>query len=81
MSGDIAYDLDSNNGSNYEQFLNIFSRICKYIPCFVTTGNHEHNSADDMKLFYGTFQSFGQDTQLASGLNMGPFFLIVFDPY
>jgi hypothetical protein len=34
-----------------------------------------------MKLFYGTFQSFGQDTKLASGLNMGPFFFIGFDPY
>lgn len=25
IDGDIAYDLDSNNGSNYEKFLNLMS--------------------------------------------------------
>jgi DNA repair exonuclease SbcCD nuclease subunit len=47
--------MDSNNGSNYEEFLNLLSRVARYIPVFINTGNHEHNSKDALKLFYNTF--------------------------
>jgi 3',5'-cyclic AMP phosphodiesterase CpdA len=40
LSGDFAYDFDSNNGKNYEEFLAILSRIGKFIPVFLQTGNH-----------------------------------------
>jgi hypothetical protein len=40
INGDLAYDLDSNNGTNYEEFLAILSRICRFIPFIINTGNH-----------------------------------------
>jgi hypothetical protein len=40
INGDLAYDLDTNNGTNYEDFLNLLSRIGKFIPTFINTGNH-----------------------------------------
>jgi metallophosphoesterase superfamily enzyme len=55
INGDIAYDLDSNNGTNYEEFITLLSWFARYVPVFLNTGNHEHNSEDDLKLFYGTF--------------------------
>ena len=45
INGDVAYDLDSNNGRNYEDFLNMLSRIARYVPVIINTGNHEHFSA------------------------------------
>ena len=40
INGDIGYDLDSNNGTNYEEILALISRICRYVPIFINTGNH-----------------------------------------
>lgn len=40
VNGDIAYDLDSNNGTNYEEFLNILSRSARYVPVLMIAGNH-----------------------------------------
>lgn len=40
INGDIAYDLDSNNGTNYEEFLTLLSRFARYVPVFLNTGNH-----------------------------------------
>ena len=81
INGDIAYDLDTNNGTNYESFLNMLSRTSRYIPVFINTGNHEHNSEDALKLFYNSFEMYGKDKKLANSLNLGPLFLIGFDPY
>lgn len=44
VNGDLAYDLDTNNGTNYEEFLNILSRSSRFVPSFLIAGNHEHNS-------------------------------------
>lgn len=55
INGDIAYDLDSNNGLNYEFFVNMLSRIARYVPAYFNTGNHEHLSDDDLKIFYFAF--------------------------
>lgn len=55
MNGDLAYDLDTNNGTNYEEFLNILSRSARYVPAFLIAGNHEHNSKDTELFFYKTF--------------------------
>jgi hypothetical protein len=40
VNGDIAYNLDTNNGKNYEDFLNVLSRIARFVPTFINTGNH-----------------------------------------
>lgn len=40
VNGDLAYDLDSNNGTNYEEFLNILSRASINVPAFFVAGNH-----------------------------------------
>jgi DNA repair exonuclease SbcCD nuclease subunit len=81
VNGDIAYDLDSNNGKNYEEMLNLISRQCRYIPIFLNTGNHEHHSTDDLKFFYNTFEQYDKNTKLATGLSIGNLYLIGFDPY
>lgn len=81
LNGDYAYDLDTNNGKNYELFLLMLSRNARYIPVFLNTGNHEHNSEDCLKLFYNTFELYGKEKKLANSINLGPLFLIGFDPY
>ncbi len=40
VNGDIAYDLDSNNGTNYEEFLSLLSRSSRFMPSLVIAGNH-----------------------------------------
>jgi hypothetical protein len=62
-------------------FLNLISRTARTVPIFFNTGNHEHNSKDDLDLFYGSFEQYGKDKKLAVGLNLGPLYLIGFDPY
>lgn len=59
VNGDFAYDLDSNNGTNYEEFLNLVSRSGRYVPCFLIAGNHEHNSKDTLLFFLKTFEQYG----------------------
>lgn len=77
----MAYDLDTNNGSNYEDFLKMVSRSARYVPVFFNTGNHEHNTIDTLNLFYNTFEFYGKNKKLANSINLGPLFLIGFDPY
>lgn len=81
VNGDLAYDLDTNNGQNYEDFLLMLSRNARYIPVFFNTGNHEHNSEDALKIFYKSFEMYGKEKKLANSINLGPLFLIGFDPY
>lgn len=39
--GDVAYDLDSNNGSNYEGFIRMLSQVSSRWPIIFVPGNHE----------------------------------------
>ena len=55
VNGDISYDLHSNNGQNYEDFLNLLSRTSRYMPSYFNTGNHEHLTDDGLKIFYFAF--------------------------
>lgn len=55
VNGDIAYDLNSNNGKNYEDFLNMLSRTARYLPAYFNTGNHEHLTDDGLEIFYFAF--------------------------
>ena len=81
VNGDIAYDLDSNNGTNYEEFLNLVSRIGRFVPFFYVTGNHEHNSKNNLLLYYNTFEQYGMDTKLTTAMNFGSVYMVAFDPY
>ena len=40
VNGDIAYDLSSNSGKNYEDFLNMLSQVAVRWPTIMITGNH-----------------------------------------
>ena len=40
VNGDIAYDLDSNNGTNYIQFLSMAEEFISRIPTVFVPGNH-----------------------------------------
>ena len=40
INGDIAYDLDSNNGIDYVNFLNYLSEISCRTPIIHISGNH-----------------------------------------
>jgi hypothetical protein len=40
IDGDVGYDLDTNNCKNYESFLLLLSRIAKFVPVIIVTGNH-----------------------------------------
>ena len=60
INGDIAYDLDTNNGTNYESFLKMLSQVARYVPVFLNTGNHEHNTEDALELFYNSFEMYGK---------------------
>lgn len=55
LGGDYAYDLGTNNGRNYENFLIMLSQISIKWPCIFITGNHEYYSSSDYMLFTTSF--------------------------
>ena len=40
LAGDYAYDLSTNYGVSYENFLIMLSQISSVWPCIFMTGNH-----------------------------------------
>jgi hypothetical protein len=40
INGDMAYDLQSNKGRNYEDFLNMISQVSIKWPLIINAGNH-----------------------------------------
>lgn len=42
--GDICYDLDSDNGNRYIEFLEMAEEFISKIPCVFIPGNHENYS-------------------------------------
>lgn len=81
IAGDIAYDLDSNNGTTYEKFLGLIEEVSTYTPFFITPGNHERNTPDANLLFSESFKTYGVDKNLATGISFGSLFITFFDPY
>jgi metallophosphoesterase superfamily enzyme len=53
--GDICYDLDSDNGNRYMEFLAMAQEFISKIPCVFIPGNHENYSEDDKILLNSTF--------------------------
>lgn len=42
INGDSAYDLQTNNGRNYEDFLIMISQVTISWALIINAGNHEH---------------------------------------
>jgi metallophosphoesterase superfamily enzyme len=40
INGDISYDLDTNNGTNYEEFLQLLEQVSAKTPIIHVPGNH-----------------------------------------
>ena len=59
INGDIAYDLDSNNGRNYEEFIVMLSQVGMHWPIIINTGNHERYSKEDITLLNNSFETYG----------------------
>ena len=81
IAGDIAYDLDSNNGTTYEKFLELMEEVSTDTPFFIAPGNHERNTVDANLLFKESFKVYGVSEKLASGISFGSIFLAMSDPY
>jgi 3',5'-cyclic AMP phosphodiesterase CpdA len=81
INGDVAYDLDTNNGSNYEEFLNLLEHVSARTPIIHVPGNHERRTPDAALLFNSSFKVYGLDKKLATGLSIGSLFVLPFDPY
>ena len=81
IDGDVAYDLDTNNGSNYEDFLFLLEEVSYKTPIIHVPGNHERKTPDAALLFNSSFKIYGLDKKLATGLSLGSLFILPFDPY
>ena len=81
INGDIAYDLDSNEGENYEEFLKMLSQVSCRWPVILNAGNHEHLSKDDLYLFNNSFETYGYTKNSMTILDFGKFNYLLFDPY
>lgn len=55
LAGDYAYDLSTNYGVSYENFLIMLSQISSVWPCIFMTGNHEYYTDNDFMLFNSSF--------------------------
>ena len=77
----MAYDIDSNNGENYENFLITISQVSCSWPVIINTGNHEHYSKYDFKILNDSFETYGMIQNLTSTVNLGAFGLVMYDPY
>jgi metallophosphoesterase superfamily enzyme len=50
INGDIAYNLDTNYGNNYMDFLKMAEEFISQIPVVFVPGNHENYTPDDQLL-------------------------------
>lgn len=44
LGGDYGYDLSTNSGRNYENFIIMLSQFSSKWPCIFQIGNHEYNT-------------------------------------
>ena len=58
INGDVAYDLQSNNGRNYEDFLNMISQVTTKWPVILNPGNHEHRDSN-LRILNTSFETYG----------------------
>lgn len=81
INGDIAYDLSSNEGKNYEDFLAMLSQVAIKLPIILGTGNHEHNTYTDLMVLKTSFDSFNLTGTNLTTIDLGTFNFLLFDPY
>ena len=81
INGDVAYDLDSANGTRYTNFLKMSQEFLSKIPFIVTPGNHENLSDDDKYLYKNTFNVYGIDSKLTTGFQFADLYFTIFDPF
>jgi len=81
IAGDIAYDLNFENGTVYDKFMKMISEFAARTPIIITPGNHEHRSPDAYKLLSSSFKLYGLEGKLATTIYFGSINLISFDPY
>jgi hypothetical protein len=81
IGGDVAYDLDSNEGKNYEDFLKMLAQISSLWPLIFCPGNHEYKSNDDKEIMISSFPIYGIMDRYVTSINFHQFSLLIFDPY
>ena len=81
VDGDIAYDLSTGNGKNYEEFLKMMGQVSSTWPVIMVTGNHERKKTEDMMLFEGSFELYNMTKTNLTTLDFGSFSTLIFDPF
>ena len=81
INGDVAYDLDSANGTRYTNFLKMSQEFLTTVPFILIPGNHENLSNDDKLLYKTTFKVYGIDAKLTSGFQFADLYFTLFDPF
>ncbi|XP_014257368.1 acid phosphatase type 7-like [Cimex lectularius] len=68
--GDMAYDMNDNNGRVGDEFMRQLQPIASYVPYMVCPGNHEE--AYNFSHFRERFSMPGQSENLYYSFNLGP---------
>ena len=59
----------------------MLSQVGSRWPVIVNTGNHERKNIEDTVLLNNTFQTYNNVQNLYATLDLGSFFLLMYDPY
>ncbi|KAI6224061.1 Purple acid phosphatase [Aphelenchoides besseyi] len=68
-NGDIAYDLDRNNGSVGDEFMRQIEPMAAYVPYMITAGNHEQKY--NFSHYKERFTMPGTDNNLFYSFDLG----------
>ena len=79
--GDIAYDLNSQGGKRYIEFLEFVEELISRIPVVFIPGNHDNYEEDDKILLNSTFLAYNITNHKAFGFPFGDSYFIPYDPY
>eukprot|EP01120_Amphizonella_sp_Union-15-10_P004892 TRINITY_DN1565_c0_g1_i1.p1 TRINITY_DN1565_c0_g1~~TRINITY_DN1565_c0_g1_i1.p1 ORF type:complete len:413 (+),score=52.36 TRINITY_DN1565_c0_g1_i1:61-1299(+) len=69
-TGDLAYDLDANNGATGDQFMNNIEPIASSVPYMTAPGNHENNNNFTHYINRFALLQSGVATTSGSGTNL-----------
>lgn len=56
--GDVAYNLNTNNGKQYELFMSQLSLVSPFLPIIPIFGNHESDVPTNFEMFKLTFETY-----------------------
>lgn len=81
FTGDQAYNLDSNNGTNYVEFLVMLEPFASVWPFIPAPGNHESIFNNSIYIYNLSYYAPNSDTtELYYTFMMGPVTFVSFDP-